>query len=574
MKSTATITVRVELPPRLAPRLAAAAWRTDLADSLRDEIGCLTAGLGVPSEVAVEVAANARPRPSVVHSVRVYVGPTLCRIGQEQALRVYALVRGDVLVKADSAEIAHWLDTADSAAARFVTLLAREAIARDPSVLLSPAHLESIAAELDLAPAQRERLGIVARKLLALGIAINKLSGDGIAVLKDDTLSPADAAEGLVAVLKPTTVDIHVAPAALRQLTLAAGDDDRGKFGLLRDGLFHEYGLRFPDFRFVEDPALEAGCFAFKMNDLVGLPWIGLAAGEQLVNDSADRVAELFGVRARPAANPWDGSACAVVAPPIVAERARVRGISAHSPFEYLVMCLSFELRRLSWRLLDCKGVAHELQRLSDAFPALVRCTRERYTDTHLAQVMRALVAEGMPLRDLRLLLTALVDFDTIVTDPSAYIVIDDRVTVNEAPAGPPPPALLVTAIRNAQRRYLTHKHSSGNWRLSVLLLDPHLEREVRDRNEQGALLEDASWCDRLLDAIAAEAPAWGETDRPPCLLTTMGLRDALRRLVALELPHLPVLEYQDLAPGSSISVRTRISLSSALASAGKSGGE
>jgi Type III secretory pathway, component EscV len=156
-------------------------------------------------------------------------------------------------------------------------------------------------------------------------------------------------------------------------------------------------------------------------------------------------------VPARPAANPNTGVSFAVAS-----SLPRGHGLSTWSPLEYLVLCLSMELRRLAPRLLDQTVVTRELDRLADAFPALVRCARERYTAAQLVRVMRALASEGMPIRDLRLLLTALVDFDTIVTDPSAYIVIDDRLPVRETPANPPPTEQLVAAIRSAQKRYIT----------------------------------------------------------------------------------------------------------------------
>lgn len=547
------IGLRVQVPPPLAQRLGDGRWRAALAAALCEEIGGLAAALGVPGEVAVDLVPAQAVRPSAIRALRVWVNETLCRFTLEQVLRVFSLARGEVLAATTAAQIADWLQAEDGV--RFVAWLAREAVSRDPSVLLGSAQVERVAAAWKFAPARRAWLGAVLRDVLALGMSIDGLTER--TEFGDPTLAPAEAAEALIAAARPTAVEIRVAPAELRRLTLS-GDGEGERFALLRDGLFYECGLRFPDLRFVEDQELAAQRFAFRINAVPGLPWVGLAEGEVLVNDSAGNVAAAYRVPARPAVNPNNGTPFAVAKslPPHQA-------LTAWTPLEYVVLCLSVELRRLAPRLLDRTVLAHELGRLAAAFPALGRCARARYTDVQLVRVLRALADEGMPIRDLRRLLTALVDFDTIAVDPSTHLVLDDRLPVTERVGDGPPNELLVAAVRSAHKRYLTHKYGGGG-SLSVLLLDPELEREIRARAAAGALLDDVAWCDRVLDAIAAAAPAWGATARPSCLLTTLDTRAALRRLVAQEAPHLPVLCYQDLAPEANIAVLARVALTGA----------
>jgi hypothetical protein len=551
MNLTADIALRVELPPALTRRLADTGRRASLEATLRDDVGRLTAALGVPGGIAVELAERDAARSNAVNDIRVRVGKRLCRFTQEQVARAFSLARGDVLVAPTKAQATNWLQTIDPVP--FIASLAREAVARDPSVLLGPEQLALTAVAHKVPAEQGERLGAIARELLALGVSIDGLAGR--AEFNDPTLAEADAAEALIAVTRAPTVDIHLSLAELRRLTLAAGDQETGKFASLRDDLFYAFGLRFSDLRFVEDDSFAPHCFAVAVNSVRGLPWVGLADNEVFVNDSAENVAAAYHVAARPAANPRTGGATFAIATSLPSGH----GLSTWSPLEYMVLGLEVELRRLAPRLLDQAVVTRELDRLATRFPVLVRLARGRLGDAQLTHVLRALVSEGLSARDLQSLLMTVVDFDTIVTDPSAYIVVDDRLPVRERPTIPPPVPLLVAAIRRAHRRNITHLYTGGSWSLTVLLLDPALEREVRDRDEHGVLLGDASWCDRVLDAIADLAPAWGEDVRPPCLLTTVETRDALRRLVSLEAPHVPVLCYEDLAPDSKISVLGRV---------------
>ena len=557
MISESDLCLRVELPPRLAAALSDMRSREELTRKLRDEIGFLAEALGVQGGLAAEVALGPSPqRATEISSIRVRVGSTLCRFSRQQVSRVYATTRDTAFVVATDEEIADWLLKQAGNIVRFVALLAREAVSRDPAVLLGPTQVGRIAAEVGIASPQIERLADVMREVLSLGVSVSELAAlpNLVGLLNDPELTAREAAEALIPSLRPKTIDIHLAPDALRELTLSAGDEGREQFVQLRSALFNEIGLDAPDFRFKEDMTLAPNNFAFRINSVLGLPWTGLAAHEQLVNDSVQNIATIPGVKARAAANPKTGEAIAIGSFPFPSN------LETWNQFEYLLLCMSTEMRNLAPRLLDETVVAGELDQLSVHFPATVRIAEQRCSHPRLVHVLRALLAEGLPIRDLRSILLALIDCDVVVTDPY-YVVADDRLPARQMPDGPPSTELLVAAARAAEKRRFALKYANGTWSLSALFLDPELESEVRRRNEGNALLDDAGWCDRILDAVAAEAPAWGQRSNPTCLLTTYDLRDAIRGLIAPELPHLDVLTYRDLARECSISATKRVAL-------------
>lgn len=545
--------VRLDLPQALRARAADSGWRRALATAAAEEVGGLAADLGLPANVTVDVREAGASRRRSLHGLRVAVGGVVCRFARGRLLRVHASLRGAVFAPASDEEIeATLVDGAH--AVRFIATLVREAVAHDPSVLLGDAQVAAIARTLGVAEGRHRWLSAVLGRLLAEAVSLARLADqrDLVAALDDEDTPPGVLAEGLIERLKPAGIEILLSTAELRRLTTAPGSQGRERFALLRDGLFYDAGLRLPDLRFVEDDRVPANGFAFRVNALRGLAWIGLADGERLVSLAPEQA----GRGARSAFNPYSGARIAVA--------PTRRGGSAESrwtPFEYLVLCLGAELRSLAPRLIDAAQVRRELGLADGAMPRLLRCVRARYRSDQLVDVLRHLAGEGLSFRDLRLVLTSLVEFDTILTDPADLIVVDDRLPVREKPPEPPPTECLVAAVRMAHKRALTHKLTGGASSLSAVLVDPPLERELRRRADAGTLLDDAEWCDDVLDAFDAAAPAWGEAARFPCVLTNSDVRFALHRLLAQELPHLPVISYQELAPDANISVTARVAL-------------
>ena len=58
----------------------------------------------------------------------------------------------------------------------------------------------------------------------------------------------------------------------MREIASQATEADRGDLPWLRDGLFEELGLTFPNFHFVVDDTLLPRSFAFQINDLLTIP--------------------------------------------------------------------------------------------------------------------------------------------------------------------------------------------------------------------------------------------------------------------------------------------------------------
>jgi type III secretory pathway component EscV len=542
MSGPQDIACRLELPPLLG-RFAAAPKREALASALASRIAAMAASLGLEARATCGIVGGQRRRAQELDDIRLTVGDRRCRFTRMHLLRSVACARGELLDDTAAGDIARWLGEAgDSMAQAFIGHLVFLAIARDPSVL-SDAALQD-------ADHRRRR---VARALQAQGISIAGLAADAglIAALQDSDTAIEAVAEAAIAAGRPACVEIHLTRADLRGMTSDATDDERKQFRLLREGLYFRSGLRVPALRLVENEALAPRAFAFRINDLLGLPWPGLAAGEILVEADAELAGAAIQGAVRAAAHPLLDVGCAVL-PAAAAARATELGWNVRRPLDYLAACLAYELRSLAPRLFDRELVASELGRLAESAPALVRCVNDRVGNDRVAAVLRELAAEGVSVLDLRGLLTGLVDFDTVVGDRAEAAIVDDRVVVAR-PIGDPPPIELLTAVaRKASRRTIvTTLCSTGNT-LNATRVHPAIVATLLARDGTGPVDLDEAWCDRLLDCVATRAPTAGLQVPARCLLASSAeARHALRALVSQELPQLTVLSLEEVAAGT-----------------------
>jgi type III secretion protein V len=365
-----------------------------------------------------------------------------------------------------------------------------------------------------------------------------------------------EAGEDLIAALRPNVVEIGMSRSYLRALTLSDQGEHSG-FNLLRSGLFYELGVSYPPFRFVIDETVKPFGFWVKVNHWITVPVAGLLPGEYLVNDTVDRLT-LVNIRGRKAINPANGVACAVIDSRFK-EAAEAVGLTTWSPMDYLVLSCAAVLRQRSSCFMDLKVAGSQLEALASAFPALVQVTRAKYTDPQIAQVLRNLLLEEISIQNLRLILEGLLDFDSVVIDAANLIILDDRLPIDRQPdpARARDAVELTAFVRMQMKRYLSNKYTKGASTLVVYLLDPDIEKMLAASGSDLA----ADRREELAGAFRAEIGNLPSTAAAPAVLTTTGVRQALRELIADEFPRVPVLCYQELSSDLNIQPVARISL-------------
>lgn len=194
------------------------------------------------------------------------------------------------------------------------------------------------------------------------------------------------------------------------------------------------------------------------------------------------------------------------------------------TPAEYLTRHLVAVARSRGDLVLGLQAVADRLARLEARHPALVRAVVPRRVDLpRLARLLRGLLAEDVPVRDLRAVLEALAQLPADVTDEAAQL----------------------QALRQGLAALITHR-AAPDGRLAALFPDAGAEAALRRAGGPGIDESEA-----LLEAIESHL-----VQRPDAaLVVPPDLRAAARALVAQRLPGLPVLTAEEIHPGTETEV-------------------
>ncbi len=145
-----------------------------------------------------------------------------------------------------------------------------------------------------------------------------------------------------------------------------------------------------------------------------------------------------------------------------------------------------------------------------------------------LVRVLGNLLRERVPIRDMRTILETVADYASTTKD------ID----------------ILTEHVRQALARTITHQHLGGDGSLSVISLDPTLDRQLSEAIQthgQGSYLSIApSLAQRVQAAIKQAAERAIGRGVQPVLLCSPPLRPYLRRLIERGLSSLPVLSLNE----------------------------
>lgn len=213
------------------------------------------------------------------------------------------------------------------------------------------------------------------------------------------------------------------------------------------------------------------------------------------------------------------------------AERAGYTVVDASA---VLATHLTEIIRRHAADLLGRQETKTLVDRLKEDYSAVVEETiPDLLSLGEVQRVLQNLLREGVPIRNLVVIMEALADGARMHRD------VDE----------------LTEAVRAALAPQLTQLYSDAEGRLSVLTLDAALEEELRE-----ALGEDGhglGWSPRRLHEFLEELAGVLESavgrGMQPVLLCPGPLRRPLRQLTARSLPRLPVLAYEEVGAAADV---------------------
>ncbi|MDA8000269.1 MAG: type III secretion system export apparatus subunit SctV [Alphaproteobacteria bacterium] len=216
-------------------------------------------------------------------------------------------------------------------------------------------------------------------------------------------------------------------------------------------------------------------------------------------------------------------------------------GVKFLRPLEVLVWHAETIFSRYAAGFLGIQETRRILQRMEAEHGELVKEVQRVLPIQTVAELLRRLVQENVSIRDLRQIFGAVVEWGSREKDP----------------------ILLVEHIRAALARQISYQYAATNNILTAFLLDNELEETVRGAVRQTssgsylALKPEISR--RIVESVRRQTEHARGGETPSVLVTEMDIRRYLRRLIEVEIPELPVLSFQEVAPEITLQPLDRI---------------
>lgn len=190
-------------------------------------------------------------------------------------------------------------------------------------------------------------------------------------------------------------------------------------------------------------------------------------------------------------------------------------------------------LRQHAGQFLGLQEVSEILDAADQRYPALVKELLRSVNGQTIAEVLRNLVNDGIPIRNLRDILESLVEWGEREKDPGA----------------------LTEFVRIGLSRYLTSLHVSDDQTLQAIVLHPALEARLRESLQAtpgGVNLQiSPSMATALRDNLASLVDTLTDVSEQVVMhyvvLISVDLRRHLQTLLRHDFPDLPIVSYQEL---------------------------
>jgi type III secretion protein V len=222
-------------------------------------------------------------------------------------------------------------------------------------------------------------------------------------------------------------------------------------------------------------------------------------------------------------------------------EQLKAASIRYKSDIEAIAYHAEFVFAKYVGNFIGIQEVRQILTRLEGPYPDLVKEVQRIVPIQMMAELFKRLVQEFVSVRDLRAILSAMIEWGAKEKDP----------------------VVLVEHIRIALSRQISHQYAARNNVLSGILLDGEIEETVRNSIRQTSggsylsLSPDVS--KKIVSRIRDVAVPVLSNGSPCTLITAMDVRRYIRRMIETELPELPVLSYQELSSDITLQPVARV---------------
>jgi flagellar biosynthesis component FlhA len=364
---------------------------------------------------------------------------------------------------------------------------------------------------------------------------------EAVAAVMAETADESVAAEELITRFSSSTIELQAPQEFLDELFRDSSVDVAQLMSDFRDAVTDQLGLTVPAIEPVPCADLHDRAFRFKVNDMAGLPWIGLPPDKCLVG-AEPAALELFEIRAEPALHPAAGTAASAIAQE---DRLSAEALDlwVWGPMEHVLMCLGATLRAHAGCMIHWGWVEEALDSFGHYSPALNDAVRADLPPRQLVGLLRRLVAEGLSIGNLPLVLDLRLEYEA-KAGPWPVCAQSSAASLTGDVSAPDAESFVRSGMpRSTLRRW---RASADTSELPAIMVDAALEALLETRAEPWL---DEGDRDRLLDHLQEEVDFVPAGRGMPVLITSPGARAPLRKIVAQEFPKMGVLSRLELPP-------------------------
>ena len=210
-------------------------------------------------------------------------------------------------------------------------------------------------------------------------------------------------------------------------------------------------------------------------------------------------------------------------------EMAEIYGYTVIDPLSVMLTHLSETIKRHAFELLTRSETIQLVENLKATSPELVEEACPAVVSYALLEkVLRNLLMEGVPIRDMETILETMVDSMNTTRDPD----------------------IITESVRSALSRTITRRFCEEG-QLRAVTLDAEVERKIVAslvKNDHGIYLAmEPDLIQTVITQLAEHIPKFGELNQSPILLTSQVIRIYLSRLLGQYFANLYVLSFSEI---------------------------